>query len=92
MPIDLDASREAQQTVFDTSNGFTEQQPDYFRTDLRVTFKRFRPSYTSTFGIDIQNVTNQQNLAFRTYDFLQDEVVEKFQLGLIPLISYRIEF
>ncbi|MEM7656923.1 MAG: carboxypeptidase regulatory-like domain-containing protein, partial [Bacteroidota bacterium] len=81
MPIDLEASREIQQTIFDTSNGFTERLPDYFRTDLRVTFKRFRPSYTSTFGIDIQNVSNQENLAFRTYDFLQDEVVEKFQLG-----------
>ena len=92
MPIDLIASREAQQTVFDSQNGFSEKLPDYFRADLRITFKRFHKRYTRTFGLDIQNLTNQQNVAFRTYDFLQDQIIEKYQLGLIPLLSYRLEF
>lgn len=91
-PIDIAASRLAQTTVFDESNGFTEKLPDYFRTDFRITFKRNKENYTRTFGIDIQNVTNSKNIAFRTYDFTLDEIITKNQLGLIPLISYRLEF
>lgn len=92
MPIDLDASRLAQRTVFDLSQGFTEQNNAYFRTDLRLVFRHDRPKYTRTFSFDLQNLTNTRNVAFQTYDPILDEIVPRLQLGLIPLISYRIEF
>ncbi|RMG66961.1 MAG: TonB-dependent receptor [Bacteroidetes bacterium] len=92
MPILLDASQQAFTTVFDDSQGFTERFPDYFRADLRVVFKRFAPKYTRTFSLDIQNVLNTQNVAFETYDFVAGGIVTRYQLGLIPLMSYRIEF
>ncbi|MEL6589445.1 MAG: TonB-dependent receptor [Bacteroidota bacterium] len=92
LPIDLEASRAAERTVFDTSNGFTEQLPNYFRIDFRFTLKRNRANFTRTFGIDIQNVLNTQNIAFRYYDFQLDEIISKNQLGIIPLLSYRVEF
>jgi len=91
-PIDLAASEAAQRTIYDYSNGFSEQLPDYFRLDLRVTFRRDRAKYTRTFGFDIQNITNTRNVAFRVYDPVVGEVVDRLQLGLIPLISYRLEF
>jgi hypothetical protein len=92
MPIDLEASRAAQRSIFDERNGFSEPLPGFFRADLRITFKRNRERYTRSFGIDIQNLSNRQNVAFRTYDFLLDEVVTKYQLGIIPLMNYRLEF
>ncbi len=91
-PIDLSRSREEGRTVFETSEGLTEQFADYFRTDLRITFKRNRPNFTRTFGIDIQNLTNTRNVAFQAYDRVADEVITRLQLGIIPLLSYRIEF
>ncbi|MDX1909289.1 MAG: TonB-dependent receptor [Bacteroidia bacterium] len=92
MPVDTAASRAARITVYDETQGFAETLPAYFRTDLRVTFKLNKPKYTRTLGIDIQNVTNQLNVAFRAWDFVQDQVVTRYQLGLIPLLNYRIEF
>ncbi|MEM0996340.1 MAG: TonB-dependent receptor [Bacteroidota bacterium] len=92
MPIDLAASRQAARTVYDDAQGFTEQLPDYFRVDVRFTFKRNRPGYTSTLGIDLQNVTNAQNIGWRFYDARFDSVLTRLQLGLIPLLSYRMEF
>ncbi|MDX2285639.1 MAG: TonB-dependent receptor [Bacteroidia bacterium] len=92
MPIDLDRSRLAQTTVYDEANGFTEQLPAYYRIDLRITWKRNLGRRTQSFGLDFQNLTNRQNIAFRRYDFLLDRVVERYQLGLIPLMNYRIEF
>ncbi|MEM7368784.1 MAG: TonB-dependent receptor [Bacteroidota bacterium] len=92
MPIDIEASRLAQRTVFDDSQGFTERYPAYFRVDLRFMFKRNGERFTRTFSLDIQNASNHQNVAFQTYDFLQDQVITKNQLGIIPLMSYRVEF
>ncbi|MDX2245615.1 MAG: TonB-dependent receptor [Bacteroidia bacterium] len=92
MPIDTAASAVAFTTVFDETEGFSERLPDYFRADLRITFKRNRQNYTRTFGIDIQNVTNSKNIAFQTYDTYLKQIVTKYQLGIIPLLSYRIEF
>ena len=92
MPIDVAASEQAFTTVFDESQGFTERFPDYFRADLRLVFKRYTQRYTRTFSLDIQNVANTQNVAFQTYDFVAGAVVTRYQLGAIPLLSYRIEF
>lgn len=91
-PIDTLASEAAQRTIYDYSDGFSERLPDYFRTDLRVIFKRNRPKVTRTFSLDIQNVFNTQNVAFRVYDPVQGGIVTRFQLGIIPLLSYRLEF
>ncbi|MEO0582616.1 MAG: TonB-dependent receptor [Bacteroidota bacterium] len=91
-PIDLAASRAAQQTVFDDQAAFTQELPDYFRIDFRLMFKRHRTRYTRSLGIDIQNATNAQNVAFYTYDAVADDVVTRFQLGIIPLLTYRLEF
>ncbi|GAB4429018.1 MAG: carboxypeptidase-like regulatory domain-containing protein [Bacteroidia bacterium] len=92
MPIDLAASQQRAQTVFVEGAGFSERFPDYFRTDLRVTYQRHSKRFTSTLGIDIQNLTNRRNVAFYAYDLAVQDVVTRYQLGMIPLLSYRVEF
>lgn len=91
-PIDLDASIAQQTTVFDDSQAWGEKLPDYFRVDLRLSFKHQRPKMTRTFSIDILNLTNRENLAFRRFDIVQQAIVDKNSLGLFPLMSYRLEF
>lgn len=91
-PIDLAASQAAGETVFIESQAYSQQLADYFRIDLRISWRRNKEKYTRVFAIDIQNLTNQQNIAFRTFDALTGEITTKYQLGIIPLLSYRIEF
>jgi hypothetical protein len=91
-PIDLAASQDFGRTIYDWNNAFQEQLPGYFRVDLRWYVKRNKPGRVSTFSIDIQNLTNAQNVAFSYYDVLQGALVEKYQLGIIPLLSWRLEF
>jgi hypothetical protein len=91
-PIDLSASRDAGQTVFDESDAFTIKQDDYFRVDFSIYRKVERKKYTSTLSLDIQNVFNQKNEAFRFYDSFLDRVVQRQQLGLLPIINYRVQF
>ena len=92
MPIDLEESRSAGYTIFDDRNGFSIQQDSYNRLDLRIYLKTDHKQFTSLFALDIQNVLNRENPAFQFYDPLLDEVVEDNQLGLLPILSYRIVF
>lgn len=91
-PIDLAASEIAKRTVFITTDPFTEKFPDYFRTDLRFSFKKDKAGFTRTFALDLLNLSNRSNIAFRRYDIVSKTVVDKIGLGLIPLLSYRLEF
>lgn len=91
-PIDEEASRLAGTTVFVESEAFSIKQPNFFKVDLRLYWKNNRAKYSSTVSLDIQNATNQENVAYSYYDAQQGEVILKNQLGLIPILSYRIEF
>ena len=90
-PIDLEASALRGETVY-TNDAYSIKQRDFFRVDLRLYFKNDKKNFTSTFGMDIQNLTNSENLAYSYYDTEKGEVLEKLQLGLIPNLTYRIEF
>ena len=50
------------------------------------------PCHNSTFAMDFQNATMQQNTAYQYYDPFTKQVETKYQLGLIPNISWRLEF
>ena len=91
-PIDAEASALAGRTVFREEEAFSIQQKAFFRTDLRLYRRWNRAKANSILSLDIQNLTNAQNAAFRYFDAQQGQVVEKFQLGLIPILAYRIEF
>lgn len=79
-------------TAYDFEEGYTEQLPDFFRTDLRVYLKQSRPKYSSTLALDIQNLTNQQNVAYNYYDILTQRVDQRYQISLVPILTYRVEF
>ncbi|MBK8502696.1 MAG: hypothetical protein IPL46_11010 [Saprospiraceae bacterium] len=91
-PIDLAQSVYQYRTVFNESLAFTKQLPDFFKVDFRIYYKRVKSKYTSILGLDILNATNQRNIAYHYFDLKQNEITAKYHLGLIPNLSYRIEF
>lgn len=91
-PVDVTASEAAGTTVYRTAQSFTIPMKDYFRPDLRIYRKMSREKFSSTIALDIQNVSNTQNEAFSYYDTQKKQVVVRNQLGMIPILSYRVEF
>ena len=81
-----------QQSLLTYGGPFEVQVGDYFRVDLRIQWTRFRARYTRMFAIDIQNALNSQNPAFFYFDDVQGEEVLRTQLGIIPVLVYRIDF
>ncbi len=91
-PIDVDASQQAGYAVFIEKEAFTLKNPAYFRTDLRASIKWNRRRLTSTLSLDIQNVTNRENVFNQSWDKDKNKVVTNYQMGLIPVLNYKIEF
>ncbi len=78
--------------VPDESRAFENKLTDYFRLDLRLNWRKNKNSYTRTIAIDIQNLLNTQNEAYHYYDHVKQRVITQYQLGLIPVLVYRIDF
>lgn len=91
-PVDIERSRQAGYAIFDEKDAYSLQNPAYFRTDLRVSMKWNRKRLTSTLSLDIQNVTNRENIFTQYYDVKTETMVNSYQTGLIPILNYKIEF
>lgn len=91
-PIDLAASQAAGVTIFVEEEAYSINQQDYFKMDFRIYYKRNKAKLNTTLALDIQNLTNQQNIAFNYFDALQGEILTRNQLGLIPILTWRAEF
>ncbi len=91
-PIDVAKSQELGETHYVESLAFTNQLPDYFRTDVRFSIKRNRTRSTSTLSLDLQNATNRKNLGGQYYEPRSGEVVKWYMVPLLPILSYKIEF
>ncbi len=91
-PLDLPASIIADEERYDESRAFGEQYDPYFRADLRVGYKLSGKKVTQEWAVDIQNITNNQNPFGQDYDAEAQEAVTTYQLGLFPMVLYRITF
>lgn len=74
----------------DLGQGYINQISGYFRPDLRLYKTKVRAKTTTTLALDVQNVAGIQNTANIYYDTFLEQPTERFQLGLIPVLSYRI--
>lgn len=91
-PIDLEASREAQREVLQRDMAFSVKNPAYFRTDLKINFRINQRKLTHEWGLDIQNLFNTQNIFRQIYNPLSKQIVESYQLGILPIPQYRLTF
>jgi len=92
IPIDLQKSIEEDRQVYDWENAFDPQLPDYFRMDFQLVYRRNKPRYSTEWRLDIQNLTNHVNAAYYYYNATTKDIQLKYQVGLLPIFSYRIEF
>jgi len=90
--VNEQASIDNKRLIYRNADAFTIKQPDYFRPDFRIYLKKSKEKYSRTLALDIQNIANYQNVSYSYYDILQNKIVRQYQMGLIPILSYRWEF
>jgi|GEM_PF-1920516 len=65
---------------------------NYLRFDLRLVWTRFKLNRTTSFALDFQNVANNHNVANKYFDTYTNKLETQYQLGLIPILTYRVEW
>jgi hypothetical protein len=91
-PIDLVASQASGQTVYINSLTNSIKDPNYFRIDFGVNYRRNKKKYSWILSLDIQNLTNRMNVANIQYDKDINAVDYQYNLGIIPVLSYKVQF
>jgi len=91
-PIDLEQSIIDQETVRDSDKTFIPKRDDFVRIDFKIRYRKNKKKTTRQWEIDIQNVTNNLNVAGDYFHTGSQSIKTWTQLGLIPVLSYRIEF
>jgi hypothetical protein len=91
-PIDITGSLKQGQQIYDYNRSFESNLPYYFRVDLHIGFRKSRARAAHIWSFDIRNFTNRQNPLYEFLNFNTGKIGYEYQLGLIPVFSYRIEF
>lgn len=91
-PVNVAESIARGEAVYYQDQAYTQKNKDYYRIDVRFSLKRNYKKLTSTVALDIQNVTNRQNVGGTYFDVAKGTVKTWYQTPLIPILSYRLEF
>ena len=94
--VDIARTNYLQEIIYKDQNFNQYQFKDYFRTDLKISWKMNAKRATHEIGLDLVNITNQVNLLSYAYapnlaDPSAIPVAEKQQLGFLPIFYYKID-
>lgn len=94
LSVDEANSALAQQTVYDSHNGYTQKLPAYFRLDFKISFNfnSEKAKINHRLAFDFLNVTNYKNVMGYSYSALEQKVVELRQLPVYLDILYQLRF
>ncbi len=90
IPIDLEASQNKGYEIKNYQQAYQEQFPDYFRMDLKIGLYQNGKKIRQEWAFDVQNVTNRKNVFMRNYTPRLERVTTTPQLGIFPVMQYRI--
>jgi hypothetical protein len=83
---------EENESTYDYDNAFISKTAPYFRTDLRIGIKINMKRVTQEWGLDLQNLTNHENIYGQSFDENTGEVSYSYQQGFYPMFLYRLTF
>ncbi len=92
--LEIDAERSLQEegTRYKWDEAYSKQYPNYFRLNGRITFRLNRPGHNHEWGVDLQNITNHQNIFTQNWNSDSEEISTSYQMGFMPMMTYRIHF
>lgn len=93
-PVDLEASNAAGFEILQNDKAYSEQYDPYFRLDIKFGMKlnSSKKKVSHQFYIDLQNVTNTENVFVKQYNRLTNSVDQVDQIGFFPDFGYKLQF
>ncbi len=92
-PIDLTASIASGREQLST-NAYSDYYENYYRLDFKAGFNlnSSKRNISHTFSLDLQNVTNHDNVFSQSYDDRNQSISTTYQLGFFPNVVYKLQF
>lgn len=78
--------------ITDFNQAYAKQLEPYIRFDLGCNYRINKPRVSHVITVDIQNLFNRQNILNANYSYNKHDYIYSYQLGLVPIIKYRLEF
>ena len=91
-PIDLTASATQHQEVRIENRAYSEKYKDYFRLDLKLSYRISFRKITQEVSMDLQNVANIKNIFRKVYNPRTNSLNNEYQQGIFILPQYKILF
>ncbi|QNA42833.1 TonB-dependent receptor [Lacibacter sediminis] len=84
----------SRQPVLDETKPYSEYTDAYFRTDGRISLRKDKKKISWQLALDIQNLFAQKNIdpLGRRYDPTTNQWTFKQQSGIVPVLSYQVDF
>ena len=71
---------------------FEKKHSEYFRFDFKTTLKHNGENINQEFSVDLQNMTNEQNIFQSGYNANTETINTVYQRGFFPNVQYKINF
>jgi outer membrane receptor protein involved in Fe transport len=91
-PIDYQKSQQFGRTIYKNSEAFSVKQDPYFRTDVKISYRKEYKRSTLEVSLDLQNITNHKNIFSQSYDPRTNVVVTQYQQSFFPVPYMRFTF
>ncbi|MEI6174796.1 MAG: TonB-dependent receptor [Bacteroidota bacterium] len=92
VPIDLEQSKLQHREVPDDSRAYTVKLPDFYYIDLTITYRTNHKKYSGIWAIQLKNLLNQKPDLGYVYNDFNQSVEPVKGMGILPFVSYKIEF
>lgn len=93
IPVNEILSKEKNELVLDWDHAFEKKHPDYFRLNARITFRLAgKKKISQEWGLDLENITNHKNIYTLRWNGYKKELETVYQLGFMPMMTYKIYF
>jgi hypothetical protein len=92
-PIDLTASNATGREQLST-DAYSSYYDNYYRLDVKVGFvlNSSKRKLSQSFSLDLQNVTDHDNVFSMSYDNRMQSLNTTYQLGFFPNVIYKLQF
>ncbi|MBN2521070.1 MAG: TonB-dependent receptor [Bacteroidales bacterium] len=91
-PVDIEVSKQQKTIIYNYNRLWEERYPNLLFIDFTATYIINKLKYTSTFAVQLKNLTMEKSIYYYQYNIKNNSVELTGKSFIFPNISYKIEF
>jgi hypothetical protein len=92
VPINLEESQKQHREVLDDAAAYIPRLPGFCYVDFTLTYRINHKKFSGIWAVQIKNLLNQKPATGYIYNDFTRSAEKIVSLGILPLISYKVEF